>query len=381
MDQVLEVVRTHLGMDVAFVGQIADGRRTFTNVAAADTDPPVRVGDSHLLEETYCTRIVTGEMGVLTDDALLDPRLRDLAVTAELDIRAYAGVPIRLSDKQVFGTLCAYSRHAKPMDPEDVYALQLAAGLIANRLEELAESRAEGGAASEVASEPRGQIHMLFQPIILLRTGEICGYEALARFDQRPVRGPDDWFALAARVGLDRMLQHQVAGSALAVLSEIPSNRYMTLNLNDAAVVDPLVQQLLDVGDAGRLVVELTEHDLPSDDPALIAAVAALRSRGSRLALDDIGTGYSGLARVLDLGPDMLKLDRKLVTDVATNPRKQAMVHAFTTYARAVDAVVVAEGIETAADADALRILGVHMGQGFFLGVPSDRPWDELFPA
>jgi EAL domain-containing protein (putative c-di-GMP-specific phosphodiesterase class I) len=305
----------------------------------------------------------------------------ELHVTAELDIRAYAGVPIRLSDRTVYGTLCAYSRSAKPMDPEDVYALQLAAGLIANRLELLEES--ERSRVEDVPTDPAdgGTLRMVFQPIVTLTTGEVRGYEALARFDHEPLRNPDDWFALAGRLGLNAMLQRQAAAKALAMLDQIPPDRYLAINLNDAALIDEDVQQMLAGPGADRLTIELTEHDSPDDLTQLQAAVALLRSRGSRLALDDVGTGYAGLTRVLDLEPDMIKLDRRIIGGVATDRRRQAMVQAFTTYGRAVGAVIVAEGIETQADVDALRILGVDKGQSFLLGRPSTAPWEELFPG
>ncbi len=375
---VLDVVRSHLAMDVAFVSRIEGGHRTFTHVVA-EPDSPVRVGDRHPLESTYCTRIISGELGVLTDDARLDERLRDLDVTMDLDIRAYAGVPIRLADGQVYGTLCAYSHAPRALDIEDAYALQLAAGMIAHTLDAVAQQ--PDGPAEGVDRSRGGHIRMLFQPVIALRSGEVRGYEALARFDHETVRSPEDWFALAGRLGFDPMLQRQAASRALEVFPELPAGRYLGLNLNDAAILEEDVRDMLDVADADRLVVELTEQDTPLDTAHVVEAVDLLRARGTRLALDDIGAGYAGLGRVLDLGPELLKLDRSLVTGVAHDARRQAMVQAFVTYARAVGSLVVAEGIEDQADADALRILGVDKGQGFLLGVPAARPWDDTLPA
>lgn len=378
VDEMLEVIRVHLGMDVAFVSSIESGQRVFRHVAAGAGHDAVRVGGSHPLETTYCTRIIAGGTGLLTPDAMADAGLRDLPVTAELGIRAYAGVPIRTPAGDVYGTLCAFSSDRHDFGANDIHALELAATLIAHRLQGEAHLSAADPDRNLVLSEQvRGgqALRMVFQPIVELRGGEVRGYEALARFDTEKVRAPEDWFALARRLGFDTILQRQAVQRALCDIDRIPSSCFLALNLSEDALLDPGVRDLLLDQAGDRLVLEVTEHEARREDlPRVQDALALLRAEGIRIAMDDVGAGYAGVARVLSLEPEFIKLDRSLVVGVWERSSLQAMVQAFTTFARAVGAGVIAEGIEDQADADALRILGVTLGQGFLLGRPDEAP-------
>jgi EAL domain-containing protein (putative c-di-GMP-specific phosphodiesterase class I) len=378
VDEMLEVVRTHLGMDVAFVSRFEGGQRVFGHVAATEGVVAPAVGEGHATEATYCTRIVDGSLPRLIDDAAVHDGTKDLPVTAELGIRAYAGVPIPMPDGKIYGTLCAYSGDPNQFNPDDVHALELAAALIAHRLQDLssvveADPERRDALTDEVR---RGRIvRSVFQPIVDLRTGRVDGYEALARFDDDDLRSPEDWFALARRLGFDTILQRQAAITALQHLPYVPDGQYVAVNLSDVALLDPTVQEVLHAVEGKRLVVELTEHEQERIDDDIEAVVVELRRRGMRIALDDVGAGYAGLDRVLRLMPEIIKLDRELTAGVWGDKGRQAMIQAFTTFSRAVGTKVVAEGIETQHDADALRILGVQLGQGFLLGEPAPAPW------
>jgi EAL domain-containing protein (putative c-di-GMP-specific phosphodiesterase class I) len=384
VDQMLEVIRRHLGMDVAFVSSIDEQRRVFRHVASGAPQTAVVVGAGHDLEATYCTRIVSGALGALTPDAQADPVVSDLPITGELGIRGYAGVPITVASGRVYGTLCAFSHDVHDFGEDDVHALELAAALIAHRLDEAGwvedgRSAAAADRALVAAALEHADVHMVFQPVVALRTRHVLGYEALARFAGEEVRGPEDWFAMARRLGLDVQLQRDTVAAGLRHLPDIDPGRFLAVNLSDAALLDDGVRALLRRAPADQLVVELTEQEPADAGPDLLAAVAELRDDGVRIALDDLGAGYASLERILSLTPELIKLDRALVVGIWDDPSRQAMVQSLATFARAVDAEVVAEGIEAQADADALRILGVSMGQGFLLGAPADRPWaDEV---
>ena len=107
-----------------------------------------------------------------------------------------------------------------------------------------------------------------------------------------------------------------------------------------------------------------------NDDPSLEAAIAVLRRRGTKLAVDDMGAGYAGLRQITAVHPDYLKLDRSLVTEIESDPDRAALVKAMVDYAERVGALVVAEGIETEAELRALADLGVHLLQGFLFARP-----------
>jgi EAL domain-containing protein (putative c-di-GMP-specific phosphodiesterase class I) len=367
VDEMLDVIRAHLGMEVAFVSAIEGGRRYFRHVASAHPQTQVVVGDSHELEATYCTRIVSGALPPLTRDAHDDPGVATLPITGELGIRAYAGVPIPLADGRVYGTLCAFSRDVHDFGDEDAHALELAAALIAHRLDEAASPRRALRAVDPAAPRP---LHAVPR-IVSLQTGATQGHEALARFEGEEVRAPDAWFAMARRLGVDVELQRDAAAAALRALPHVGPGRFLAINLSEGALLDPSVQDLLLGGPLDQVVIELTEGQPAEPDPAVAAVAAHLRDEGARIALDDIGAGYASLQRVLDIVPELLKLDRSLVTGIWEDRGRQAIVQAMVGFARAVDAEVVAEGIEQQTDADALRILGVAMGQGFLLGHPT----------
>jgi EAL domain-containing protein len=126
-------------------------------------------------------------------------------------------------------------------------------------------------------------------------------------------------------------------------------------------------------------VVEITENELVSDDPAITDALADLRARGARLAVDDTGAGYAGLTHVMRLQPDIIKLDRALTTNVDSDPDKAPLISSFVRYARDIDADVCAEGIETRQELECLAGLDVAYGQGYVIARPA-APWTPIAP-
>ena len=149
-------------------------------------------------------------------------------------------------------------------------------------------------------STTRTRSTIVFQPIMDLRTGRIAGYESLSRFNREPARAPDEWFAQAHRCGLGYALE------AKAIAARARHARPPGRHLPDR---QPLPSSLRRRGGAARAArarstassIEVTENELVSDDPAIAVALAGLRERGARLAVDDIGAGYAGLTHVMRL--------------------------------------------------------------------------------
>lgn len=117
-------------------------------------------------------------------------------------------------------------------------------------------------------------------------------------------------------------------------------------------------------------MLELTEHTVIDRPEQLLASLADLRARGARIAVDDAGSGYAGLALLLALRPDIVKLDQALVRGLDVDPAKRALVRAFGELADSIDAWVLAEGIETLEELEELVTLEVPLGQGYLLGRP-----------
>jgi EAL domain-containing protein (putative c-di-GMP-specific phosphodiesterase class I) len=127
---------------------------------------------------------------------------------------------------------------------------------------------------------------------------------------------------------------------------------------------------LLDAVDLSRVVVEITEHEAVADYIVTRIALDRLRRAGARIAVDDTGAGFASLRHVLMLQPDVIKLDTSLTRGIETDKRQQDLVRAVTVFGAQVGAAVLAEGIETQGQLDQLRHIGVHLGQGWHLGVP-----------
>lgn len=221
-------------------------------------------------------------------------------------------------------------------------------------------------------------LRMHFQPIVGLADGRLLGVEALARFEVEPRRTPDVWFAEAASVGLGVELEQAAVTAALAQLPALPSACYVSVNLSAEAVMAPGTLELLTAVAPERLVVELTEHTEVADYGALTQQLAALRAAGVRLAVDDTGAGFASLRHILQLHPDVIKLDLALTRDVDTDPARRALAAALITFAGEIGAAVVAEGVETAGELTALRELRVDAVQGYYLGRPQPLPLDEV---
>jgi EAL domain-containing protein (putative c-di-GMP-specific phosphodiesterase class I) len=222
-------------------------------------------------------------------------------------------------------------------------------------------------------------LRIVFQPIFDLATGRAIGAEALARFDTEPRRPPNVWFAEAAAVGLGVELELLAVHRALSRLAQLDADLYLTLNVSPAAVCSRRLDAVFDTVDARRIVVELTEHDQVVDYDELIGALTTLRTRGVRLAIDDVGAGFSGLNRIARLRPELIKLDLDLTRHIDIDPAQQALTTALVAFAAATGTTIIAEGIETPSELDALRHLDVAGGQGYLLGRPGDLPLQTLF--
>jgi EAL domain-containing protein (putative c-di-GMP-specific phosphodiesterase class I) len=211
---------------------------------------------------------------------------------------------------------------------------------------------------------------LAFQPIVDLAGATVAGYEALSRFPG--TAGPDVWFAAAADAGLRAELEALAIHKALDAVPALPDNTFLTVNVSPHLLgTDPIQDALATRRDLRRVVVELTEHTPVDDLSALKQQIAELRERGALIALDDAGSGYSGLQQMAELRPQVVKLDRALVSDADTDPVRVALAEMVGEFAGRIDAWLLAEGLETAAELAAFMRLGVPLGQGWVLGRPS----------
>jgi EAL domain-containing protein (putative c-di-GMP-specific phosphodiesterase class I)/DNA-binding NarL/FixJ family response regulator len=215
-------------------------------------------------------------------------------------------------------------------------------------------------------------MEIVFQPICTLG-GEMKGAEALARFHATPRRGPDKWFAEAALVGLGPELELKAAAAALASLPALSPDLFLAVNVSPETVRSESFRALLG-GEAKRIVVEITEHAPVDDYDLLKSALDPLRELGLRLAVDDAGAGFASLRHILNLAPDIIKLDRTLIDRIDEDRSRQALAAGLISFAEKIGATIVAEGIEREEEVRALVELGVGHGQGYFFARPGPLP-------
>jgi PAS domain S-box-containing protein len=202
------------------------------------------------------------------------------------------------------------------------------------------------------------------------------GVEALTRFHHAPER-PDHWFADANRVGLGTELELATAAAALNRIDRLPNEVFLSLNLSPDTLTDGRLERLL-IPLAQRVVIEITEHTPVRDYGALLSVLQRFRNWGVRLAVDDVGAGFSSMRHVLELDPHLVKIDRSIIRHVQQDLARQTLVSAVCTLADQRGWCVVAEGVETAAELSQLAASGVELVQGYLFERPRLVPLKTL---
>lgn len=212
--------------------------------------------------------------------------------------------------------------------------------------------------------------NIAYQPIFDLNTGHPMVCEALSRFSAVPLRSPSDWFHDAWRIGLGPELEFATASEALKVMEVLPNDCRVSINLSPQLIEHPNFVSLLEMVDCSQLLIEITEHFDVDNFDRTRRLLEPHRRNGLHIAMDDTGSGFSSLSRIIELSPEMIKLDFVLVHGIDFDPVRRSLATALVNFANTVNAIVVAEGIETEDELETVRSLGVHCGQGFFLARP-----------
>ena len=215
-------------------------------------------------------------------------------------------------------------------------------------------------------------VRLVFQPIVGIQTGTAVGYEALARFASRLTTSPGPWFHAVAGTAQAAPLEAVLIRGALAARAGLPGGCFMSVNVTPALLSTPEVLRAFGAGaDLSDVVVELTEHAPVRDGDALGAAVAVLRQRGARIALDDVGVGWAGLKQVMELRPEIVKLDHALVSGAPADPVRQAIARMLHDLCSRLGLDLLVEGVESYAELDLFAGMGVPLAQGWVFGRPT----------
>lgn len=372
--KLLALLRSSFEMDLAFIGKFEEGYRTSLIVDSENADACSEdLCFSHPIEETYCHRIATGELPAIIPNTLTNSITKDMPVTQELSIGAYAGVPITLSNGEIYGTLCCIKHTSdSALAYRDASLLRFVADVIADRVESYRDNQNRFAAIRKKIQEftASDQLRIVFQPIWSIHENRIRGYEALSRFDTDPYYPPDVWFSEAAEVGLQEYLELLAFEKALGHLDRIPDDCFLSINASPELILSGAVSRQLMKHSSHRVIVEVTEHSRIKDYQEFKDAIHLIRRQGAKFAIDDAGAGYASFQAILELDVDVIKLDLSLIRNIHLDIKKQALASALVSYAKYIRAVVVGEGVEYAEEFELLKGLGVDKIQGYYVGKP-----------
>ncbi|HYI42251.1 MAG TPA: EAL domain-containing protein, partial [Sphingomicrobium sp.] len=231
----------------------------------------------------------------------------------------------------------------------------------------------------------RGELELVLQPQLSLVSGEVVGAEALLRWNhpREGVRTPDTFIPIAERTGIIAEVGDWVTGEVAMLLAGWKRDGFahrLAFNVSprqlDRADFFARLRQTFANHDVPLSLIELefTESAAMEASDAVIAEVAALRADGARIAIDDFGTGYSNIARLRSMPIDRVKLDQSLIADIETSDKARVVVQAVVHLIKGVDCEIVAEAVETSAQADILRAMGCQTVQGYVFAQPMAEP-------
>ena len=349
------------------------------NGFAVDSAADASIGLKHLESNTYhCVLsdiIMPGLSGL---DFLRELRRHDLDVPV---ILMTAGPTLDSAlDAIEYG---AQSYLLKPVEPE---ALVQAVGRAA-ALGEMARAKRTALAKTSTEALPYGDratlesvlkrafdtIRVVFQPIVSMREERLVGYEALMRCDETLFASYGVLLAAADRIGWRTTLSSTIYQRIAQTCSELPEGALLFVNIHPRDAQEGLIMG----GDAPlepiarQVVLEVSEHAPADQLDALAAQAPKLRSAGFRIAIDDLGTGPSGLSTFGRLTPEFTKLDRSMLAGLDSDPKKEKIVRAMYAMCAVLGVPIIAEGVETPGERQALIALGADLAQGNEFGVPA----------
>jgi EAL domain-containing protein (putative c-di-GMP-specific phosphodiesterase class I) len=381
-EQVADLLRTAkagLNLSVAFLSRL-DGTTQHLEVVESSVPFLFREGVTQPQETTFCQAILDGRLPAVIPDVRKHPEAMRLPAARMPRIRSYVSVPVVLSDGEVYGTFCAAGLTTdKALSKRDKALMEVLARAASLVIEPEVRENARRAAVEGrlVPLMAAGGPVVVLQPIVELSTGDRVGAEALSRFPQDWGMAPDVVFAEAHSVDRGHRLELLALERAADHLTAVDG--YVSMNVSPATLLTPECTTLLSRLPLHRILLELSEHDQVEDYDALRAVLNPLREQGMRLAIDDVGAGFSSLRHIVLTTPDVIKLDRTLVDGVSSDPVLRTLSTSLVDFAHGCDATVVAEGIETAQDAATLLDCGVDHGQGWHYGRPG--PAAALLPV
>lgn len=368
IDRLLTTVSSHLAVDLVYLSRVTD-RHQIVEATHGDPEPFGLATDTVIpLESSYCARVLAGELAHLVPDVTAHPVTRALPITSEAGIGTYVGIPVRHRDGRLHGTLCCVTRRPRAdLTWREVRFMRAVAGLIADEIagDDAATARDLPDLRALAA---RGELTVHHQPIVRLADDQVIGVEALLRFRDGTAplpahrRGASDQARAAERLRLR---------GALDALDTLPEALFVAVGLSPTTLLETSVEDLLGTAASRRVVIEISQHDPIADHGDVQAALVPAFDRGVRLAVSDVGSRLTGLDHVLELVPDIVKLDAELVRGLLEDDDRRTATEGIVGLASRMRADVVAAGIETEEQRRCVAGLAIPLGQGNHVGRPA----------
>jgi EAL domain-containing protein (putative c-di-GMP-specific phosphodiesterase class I) len=223
-----------------------------------------------------------------------------------------------------------------------------------------------------------GAVTSVYQPVVDIRLRRTIGYEALTRLAGNTFSGPDQLFKAAYENDSIWKLERLCRTRAIQGADKFGPDRLLFLNVEPDSFYDPVLRseetsRLLRESDlkASQIVLEITEHSAVHDHEAFRQMLSFFQFHGFRLAVDDVGSGYSGLQSIAELRPDFIKIDMSLIRDIHLHPIKQDLTSTIVRFSNSSGMGLIAEGVETIEELRCLYKIGVQLAQGYLFARPA----------
>ncbi len=368
----IEALRAHLDMDVAFVSrQVGGTHRIFTHVAARGV-APLASGDLNPNENSLCWLVIQGKLPERVTDTSHYEAAACLPITDAINVRAHFSVPMRRRNGEIHGSLCCFSYRPRPDIAErDMQMIRSLAAIVSDQIESRIEleERGEDAAAQIARMIVDDALTVIHQPIYDLTAWHLIGHECLMRHKANPEVSQQELLDQAQAAGRTLELELHIARKALATLDPAHPERFIAINVSPETLASPALGQVIPEGLASRLVIELNQQDTAAGSDQVRAAIEVLKER-AWVAVSANGAGFAGLQALVDLGPDIVKISPDFLAGVAADASRRALVKALVQFAADTGVTLIAQGVDTREDLQALRELGVRFAQGDVLGKP-----------
>lgn len=376
----LSVLRQRLGLDAAWLSSFTEGTQVI-EVLDGNTDAMgLAPGQRSPLAESYCVRVIDGRLPAVIPDTSANRTTAILPITHEYGLGAYVGVPVLGAVGTATGMVCVVSQEAQyHLGDDELRLVRQVAELIGTLIESpvrSADSADQRKAIRRVVLER--DFDVVFQAIHDVAAGKVVGVEALARFPCEPFR-PDAFFEQAAQLGIGIDLETAIVIRVLSLIPQLPEDIFVAINVSPAAALAVPWAKILVGIDASRIVLEITEHTAVPNYTALDDVLESCRAMGMRVAVDDVGAGFASFSHVLELGPEFVKIDQSITRHIDVDDARRRLAQAIAEFAGQIGATVIAEGVESQGELDAVGAAGIPWAQGYYLSRPTAHA--HGFPA